>query len=329
MAIAEIESMMKVSHSLSYPTTLISWDGRALSFDPELARADLQVRHQAGLRHVMVEALQYVEPAVCDLDEVAKTYREWLDELGMEVSSHHCIQPTWAVPGDDPAEVRAMMKRTVETCAVIRPGALVVHPSDSLRKSGNVEEFFQQYRDVVADRGTDWILSQIVDNLRCFGDYAAEHGTVVAVENVGKFCPLSSWEWLPELVARVDHPAVGFCIDSGHAHAFGESVPRWLRTAGAKLFDTHFHDNRAGAVSLQLPADGLVVSSREVDEHLPIGFGTISWLDVILALDDIDYRRPVTCETTGWPGMDEVAGIRQAVNWWRTMVQMARERGGA
>jgi sugar phosphate isomerase/epimerase len=52
---------------------------------------------------------------------------------------------------------------------------------------------------------------------------------------------------------------------------------------GGKLFETHFHDNRG----------------RRVDEHLPVGFGTIPWFEVIQAMEDIRFPGPVTFETTG------------------------------
>ena len=70
----------------------------------------------------------------------------------------------------------------------------------------------------------------------------------------------------------------------------------------------------------------LVPATKEIDEHLPVGFGTIPWTEVISSLRKIEFRGPVTFETTGWPVSDELEGLKLAVRWWRTCEEIAGKR---
>ncbi|MBI4496264.1 MAG: sugar phosphate isomerase/epimerase [Deltaproteobacteria bacterium] len=66
---------------------------------------------------------------------------------------------------------------------------------------------------------------------------------------------------LRRLLERIGSPAVGFCLDPGHAHIFSR-VPalQWVEELGSALLEVHLHDNH-----------------RQADEHLPIGQGEIDF----------------------------------------------------
>ena len=67
--------------------------------------------------------------------------------------------------------------------------------------------------------------------------------------------------------------SLGMCIDTGHAHASGISVPDFIRMAGKRLKCTHIDDNFA-----------------DKDSHLPPMMGTIKWQDTMAALAEIGYE---------------------------------------
>ena len=91
---------------------------------------------------------------------------------------------------------------------------------------------------------------------------------------------------------------------------------------GDKLFATHIHDNRGKLAGVEL--DSMFIGAdKNSDEHLSPGFGTISWLDVIMALKKTGYRYPVNFETGGWPVEDKVESYKMAVAWWRACEAMA------
>ena len=60
------------------------------------------------------------------------------------------------------------------------------------------------------------------------------------------------------------------------------------RPCVAPLFETHFHDN-LGPVGEPGP-------QGFGDMHLPLGLGTIDWLGVAAAIDEINYAGPITFE---------------------------------
>ena len=130
-------------------------------------------------------------------------------------------------------------------------------------------------------------LSREADTIRGLCDMAADHGVTIVLENL----PAMSHH-LPDsvdlsgqrsLYEQLDHPAFGLCLDTGHAHQAGiepaDAVASLECRPGA-LRHIHAHDNH----------------SRGVDEHLPIGEGTIDWRRFVAALDSIGYDRIVVLE---------------------------------
>jgi sugar phosphate isomerase/epimerase len=124
------------------------------------------------------------------------------------------------------------------------------------------------------------------------------HGVLVAIENLietnAHFEDTWTLDGVIDLVERIDSAALGFCLDTGHAHQAGLDIPAAIRRlagvqAGAgrirpsALVHMHVHDNHGGPI----------------DEHLPIGDGSISWSDVIVALDEAGYQGATVFENRG------------------------------
>ena len=309
-----------------YGCSFINWDGEKLSMADEGAiRARLDTLSEAGVKWVIVGGVQFVERADFDLAEGVRRFRNILDDYDIRISSHHCVQPSLLPLGEDQEPLNAMMRKVIEICEVFQPGSHVIHSGKIMGRINDGPEMFKPFNEQLDRWGVDEVLKAIADNIRTWGDEAAKHGTRISLENLGRFLQTGDIEVLPRLVEMIGHPRVGYCIDSGHAHAWGESVVEWIRLARDKLFETHFHDNRGLAI-LRHPNEKNVTAVRELDEHLPVGFGTISWMDVILALEEINFAGPVTFETTGWPDEDEAAGLRRAISWWRVCEKLAMER---
>jgi sugar phosphate isomerase/epimerase len=145
---------------------------------------------------------------------------------------------------------------------------------------------------------------------------AESHGVSINVENIeGAFD--SAFRCADEILSvtePVNSPAMGVCLDSGHAHMSGISVGNMIRRLGPRMRETHFHDNRGDA-----------------DDHRPIGVGTIDWVDVIYALDEIDYQHPAVFEWAGtyWTKIDFGPMARTFYANWRYFEEYAhlcRER---
>lgn len=108
-------------------------------------------------------------------------------------------------------------------------------------------------------------------NLRTVAQYAAPKDVSFALENTPGGYTREPTR-LVQLIAAVDEPNVGICIDVGHRNIVGDPVEA-LRISGKYLLTLHLHDNHG-----------------EQDEHLAPGRGTIDWDGVVAALDEIDYQ---------------------------------------
>jgi sugar phosphate isomerase/epimerase len=60
---------------------------------------------------------------------------------------------------------------------------------------------------------------------------------------------------------------------------------------------------------------------------MPVGFGTISWIDVINTLRKIKFKGPVTFETGGFPFEPPVESYKLAIRWWRSCEKLAEKVG--
>lgn len=306
-------------YELSYPIATVNWDRTYVrrvpdeSFVPQM----LQIR-DAGCRKLMISGYVTVEEADFDMEEETKRIGGLLDSYGFQPAQHHGLSALYA-PLEDPQEpVVERLLQAVSYTANLNAPVLVIHPDmyyhpESWKQNVPMQEM---YRRVTQEYGEDALLETAAKNLHEAALEAGRRGIRIALENTVN-CDASGNQWeamgtfrfLKRLVAAADSPAVGFCLDSGHAHC-GTSlpVPDWIRQMGDKLFTTHFHDNRGNWTK---------------DEHMPPGFGTIPWIDVIWALWDMGYEDTVNFESGPWPVED---GYRHAAAYWRAMEHMAQQK---
>lgn len=141
--------------------------------------------------------------------------------------------------------------------------------------------------------------------LRRAGDMAGELGVTVAVENYYPELPVvrgavydySVWpSELAEQISAVDHPAVGICLDVGHAalasEVFGFDYIEECATIAPLVRHVHLHDNLMKTNLTGEPP----VSEHPVyglgDLHLPPGRGTIPLEDLFRS---VYFPRDPTC----------------------------------
>jgi len=285
---------------LSYYVPTIGWDGKIMRWDPKQARARLEVLNRAGVQWMGVDGINLMEQFNCDVDATVATLTGWYKELGLKMSSFHYSGPTFQPLDGGQETVRANLARNVELFAQWSPRAFVIHSDWMLGTTGG-PSYRQSFASEVERHGRPAVMDTIADNLRYMARLAARHDIRLACENLGPFCSLPTPQDLVGLVDAIGEPNVGFCLDAGHAHAFGEDVVAWVHRTGKRLYETHFHDNRGIGL----------------DEHMAVGFGTIPWVDVIVALREINYPGPITFEAPPWPIEDPTEAYKQAVAWWR------------
>ncbi len=134
--------------------------------------------------------------------------------------------------------------------------------------------------------------------LREAGDLAGEFGVTIAVENYYPELPVlrgmvydySVWpQELAEQLSAVDHPAVGMCLDVGHAalaaNAFGFDYLEECAAVAPLVRHIHLHDNLQKSNLAGDPP----VSEHHVygfgDLHLPPGRGTIPLEELFSRVD--------------------------------------------
>ena len=315
----------KFNFELSYPVNVTDWDGKIITLVQDSSvRDELDVLRKTGVSWVMIAGFQVEEPLAFDICKGAESCGRLIAESGFKVSSHHCLMSTFAPLDGTQKTVRGKMRKNVDFCSLLKTETLVIHPGRIDAKHETVATVYSGFENELKRHGIEKMLDSVAGNFRDMGEYAAKFGIRLALENMGRFEPLGDFEYLPELVRRINLPNVGYCLDSGHAHAFGESVVKWVEIMGDKLFTTHFHDNRAKLAGVKLNSM-FIGANKGNDEHMSPGFGTISWLDVLAALKKINYRYPVNFETGGWPINDKVEGYKMAISWWRAAESMVRK----
>lgn len=150
------------------------------------------------------------------------------------------------------------------------------------------------------------ILARNVEAFRRLGDLAGELHMRIGLENL--MHRAARPPELLDLLAAIDHPALGITIDTSHAHVVGLNLAEAVREWGSLLVATHISDNNGTA-----------------DQHLTPGNGTIDWQAVMAAFHDIPYNGLFNLEIPG--ARHPVPAVQQlklryaleTVNWLVTL----------
>lgn len=244
---------------------------------------------------------QNVYPEADDEDRAfAEQIHALANQKGMKLSSYHFVGSV--LDEDDPEQkrVRHYMQKSLDIYSVLEPGVFVVHPGTF--SDGGFKKNKVVHQASLEKWGAEETHRRVVENLRWFGERAAEKGIRLAIENIygGRF--YSQIDELINLVEEVNLDNVGFCLDVGHANVDGVDILSAVQRMGRKLYEIHLHDNNG-----------------KKDQHLPIGFGIVNWIEVIEALNSINYPGTATFEFFRWPMPDYEQGLTHAVQMWRTL----------
>lgn len=179
----------------------------------------------------------------------------------------------------DGTEWEKEMMIALETAAKCGVTDFVIHPGGVIDENNRYLEKESMERNLIY--------------LRPYVERGAALGVRIAVEN-GVCQP---WDEDPpvfkdispsfaELIGITDsfnaeygREVCGICFDFGHANLVYNDLAAVIREVGSRLRVTHVHDNHG-----------------KLDEHLPVGEGTIDWKAVGAALRDIGFDRELSLE---------------------------------
>jgi sugar phosphate isomerase/epimerase len=237
-----------------------------LFHDAPLGREHLHAIAEAGFECVELFATRthfdYHDPAA------AARLAEWLAATGLTLHSVHApitdslINGVWGTPWSNASSDPKKRTHTVQEAAltlalarVVPYQFLVVHvgvPDDYAAPSDNARDAARRSIEEMAAR-------------------AAEHGVRVALEVIPN--ALSTPESLVRMIEdELELPALGICMDVGHAHVMTGEPADGIETVSGHLVTTHLHDN-----------DG------KRDQHLTPFAGTLDWPAALMGFQKVGY----------------------------------------
>jgi sugar phosphate isomerase/epimerase len=123
-------------------------------------------------------------------------------------------------------------------------------------------------------------MDNAVQNIRRCGDFAAEHGMDLVIE-------MNHTREIVELMNRVNHPNVGWCIDCYHFVRLGGTDESFFQLDFSKLRDVHFCDVPPFDVFTMkdnervLPGDGILPLKAWAQHLKKVGYGGYLTLELV------------------------------------------------
>jgi sugar phosphate isomerase/epimerase len=184
-------------------------------------------------------------------------------------------------PGSpDPAVrriTRRRMQQVLDLVPVFQPRTVVCHANYDNRRYG----YFK----------AEWT-DHSLEFWSWMADGLAPYGSQLMLENVFEDGP----EDILTIFDNLDRENLGFCLDTGHTAAFGQTdLAGWLKELGSRLGQLHLHDNFGSQ-----------------DDHLPIGSGTIGFDNLFKFLEESTSPPPLITlepheEKHLWPSLKYLA----------------------
>jgi sugar phosphate isomerase/epimerase len=229
----------------------------------------------AGLKEAGATAFEifFATPSHLDPTDEAQVeaVRVAIQDSGMRAAvGHVSFGKEWALCEPDEGKRRAIIERhKLEFAVAHRLGveSVVVHPG-SHRPEGVAPEALRE--------NARKALQELVGT-------AGDCGLKIALENMLLGHVGDTLEELTDLVASMDSPVCGYCLDTGHAFNSGVRLDDAVRAFHPKLYAIHWQDT-----------DG------QNDRHWIPGRGIIPWGPFFSALDEVGFSGGVTVETGLW-----------------------------
>lgn len=222
--------------------------------------------------------------------EEAVSLRRRLEAFGLLLKSSHFME-TLPPLGQGPEWIYPVHERHLETAAAAGLAFVTTH-------LGSISAM-PKFQDDVS--GGDYALRLCARARSLYGEReiyedsllvyrrlcaeAARKGLRVTIETGCIELPAVSGD-IAKLLAFIEEvgaPNLGICLDAGHCHLRGLSLPAALRACGSLLWELHVHDN-----------------SGSSDEHAPLGSGNVAWRVFVDALREASYSGFVVFEQSSY-----------------------------
>lgn len=222
--------------------------------------------------------------------------RALADSMGLAIHQTHADTLS-GMQWDDPTHpdypgLEERILRCIEVTKILGAEWTVVHPANlphaPLYSAKEAKEANLRY------------LVPLIEKAKAEGIGLALENMIDFRDNRRRYCGGDPYELL-DLCDTINDPAVGICIDTGHAHQAGIHVGDFIRLVGDRLKTTHINDNL-----------------RDKDAHLPPLYGSADWADIAAALKEIGYQGVFTYELSR-PPMPEAA----VDSWLKFLYQLA------
>jgi sugar phosphate isomerase/epimerase len=223
--------------------------------------------------------------------------------------------PTALRMADAAGRGEAVMRSLLEVAARLRVEVVVYHSAQLALRPAD-----QDTRELPGAAELRELRERESEALRRVGRQAEQLGVVIALENrdphLWELAALArhgrppsdlllyhagmSLDGLVQQLSEIASPAVGMCLDVGHAFL---AAPYWpepdylggVRRAAPWIRHLHFHDN-FGRLDDVADSIGERLVLGEADAHLPPGWGDIPLAGVLAALRDANYAGWVVTE---------------------------------
>lgn len=195
--------------------------------------------------------------------------REIAERYGIEISQVHGPWPTDDTSEEKRAKTLENMKLAVYGCAQMGAKHLVIHPQ---MPYGWDHEDSADFAEAL----TTSLLQNLIPD-------CIENDVIVCLENMPMTAHrISPMAKIAEVVAKVNSPYIGICLDTGHCNVYGHDLGEMVRIAAPWLKVLHVHDNDGNRDAHQLPY-----------------LGTANWDSFTKALAEVGFQGSLSLETAG------------------------------
>ena len=170
------------------------------------------------------------------------------------------------------------LKKIIEVGERFKVRFLTLHPFPDFSISIFSEQYVQEYEKKLCE-----VLFRACEIASKSLSFTLEN--LIPVSGSRYFC--DAFELL-KIIKKVNISNLGICLDTGHANIAGLDPAQMIREFDSCLFETHFNDN--------LGYFDKKIKEIDCDLHRPPGIGLINWIEVIKALNEINFPGPVNFE---------------------------------